>query len=487
MRLQELLSRLTVQSLREPVKEMNPEIRSLDYDSRRVKEGALFFAVEGARTDGHLYIDEALGRGAVAVASQREAPPGAATTVPWIQVEAVRPFMASLADRFYQQPSRRLQLVGITGTNGKTTTAFLVHSILEQQGPALLMGTVKTKVGKRQVESKRTTPEAVDIQETLAQAVQSGCAAGALEVSSHALFFHRVYQCRFPVALFTNLSHDHLDFHGSLERYFQVKCLLFQTDYNPGLKYAVLNADDPFTARIQLSPGTQSVTFGFSENSDVYPVDHKISLERTEVDLQFFDRRLSLSSPLAGEHNLYNIMSAATAASLLGVADEQICEGVARLDRVPGRFEKVEIGRPFTVIVDYAHTPHALENVLMLCRRVSKGRILCVFGCGGDRDRTKRALMGAIAVRHSDLALITSDNPRNEDPERIVAEIRAGIPAEASHYEVIVDRREAISKALKLARRGDLVLVAGRGHEPYQEIQGEEIRFDDREVIKEIH
>ena len=485
MRLQELLSKLTVQSLREPSKKMNPEIRSLDYDSRRVKDGSLFFAVEGATTDGHLYIDEALQRGAAAVASQRE--PAPESTVPWIQVEAVRPFMASVADRFYQQPSRRLQLVGVTGTNGKTTTAFLVHSILEQQGPALLMGTVKTQVGRRQVESKLTTPEAIDIQEILDQAVQAECCAGVLEVSSHALFFHRVYQCCFPVAIFSNLSQDHLDFHGSLEQYFQVKCRLFQTDYNPGLKYAVLNAEDPFAARIQLLPGAQPVTFGFSENSDVYPVAHKTSVEGTEVDLKFFNRRLSLSSPLAGEHNLYNIMSATTAASLLGVADEQIREGIARLERVPGRFEKVDIGRPVTVIVDYAHTPHALENVLRLCRQISQGRLLCVFGCGGDRDRTKRALMGAIAVRNADLAILTSDNPRGEDPDKIVLEIRAGIPAEASNHELIVDRREAITRALKVARTGDLVLVAGRGHETYQEIQGEKIRFDDREVIKEIH
>jgi len=484
MRLQELLSIQTVQSLREPRKRMNPEIRSLDYDSRRVKEGSLFFAIEGAQTDGHLYIGEALKKGAVAVASQQEPPPDPA--VSWIQTEEVRPFMASLAAHFYQHPSRQLQLAGITGTNGKTTTTFLIHSILECQGPSLLMGTIKTQVGEWQGESERTTPEAVDIQEILAQAVQSGCRTGVLEVSSHALYFHRVYRCSFPVAVFTNLSQDHLDFHGSLEEYFQVKCRLFQTAYNPGLKYAVLNGDDSQVVRIQLPPEVQSVTFGFSESSNVYPVAHKTSIEGIEADLQFFNRRLSLVSPLAGQHNLYNIMAAATAASFLGVTDEQICQGIARLDRVPGRFEKVDMDQPFSVIVDYAHTPHALENVLMLCRQLTQERVLCVFGCGGDRDRTKRAKMGTLAVSHADWAIVTSDNPRNEDPDKIVSEIRDGIPTDSSNYEIIVDRREAIARALQLAKKGDLVLVAGRGHETYQEVEGRKIRFDDREVVKSL-
>ncbi|MFQ5928647.1 MAG: UDP-N-acetylmuramoyl-L-alanyl-D-glutamate--2,6-diaminopimelate ligase [Acidobacteriota bacterium] len=485
MRLQELLSKVTVKSLGGPHSQMDPEIRSIEYDSRRVKNGSFFFAIEGTLTDGHLYLDEALQKGAAAVASEREAPAG--FPVPWIQVETVRAFLALLADRFYDYPSQRLQLAGVTGTNGKTTTAFLIHSILEQQSPALRLGTIKTKVGDWEVESGLTTPEAVDIQRTLAQALQSGCRTGALEVSSHALFLHRVYRCHFPVAIFTNLSQDHLDFHSSLEEYFQAKCLLFQSDYNPGLKHAVLNADDPFSARIQLPPHTHQVTFGFSENSEVHPLAHKTSVEGTEVDLKFFDQHLSLSSRLAGEYNLYNMMAAATAASLLGIPDDQIREGVARLRRVPGRFEKVEIGHLFTVIVDYAHTPNALENVLKLCRQLSRGRVLCVFGCGGDRDRAKRPLMGAIAVRDADLAIVTSDNPRYEDPEKIIQEIRVGIPAGFSNCEIIVDRREAIARALKLAQKGDIVLVAGKGHEAYQEIQGKRIRFDDREVIKEIH
>jgi UDP-N-acetylmuramoyl-L-alanyl-D-glutamate--2,6-diaminopimelate ligase len=485
MRLQKLISILPPESVRAPGEEMDPQIRSLDYDSRRVRKGSLFFAFKGEQTDGHLYIDQAIQKGAVAVVSSRAAPDG--VPVAWVQVEATRPNMGILAAQFYRHPSRRLQLVGITGTNGKTTTAFLTHSILERQSPALLMGTIKAKIGEWESESERTTPEAVDIQEILDRALKSGCTAGVMEVSSHALFFHRVYQCSFSVAVFTNLSQDHMDFHESLEEYFQAKCLLFQEHYNPGLRYAVINGDDPFAQRIELAPSVQRVTFGFSESNDVYPVFHETSLEGTRVDLKWFDRSLSLSSPLAGEHNLYNIMSAAIAASLVGVSDEQIGEGMEQMGQVPGRFERVDTKRRSTVIVDYAHTPHALENVLRLCRQLAPRRVICVFGCGGDRDRGKRPLMGAIAAYNADQVIVTSDNPRFEDPARIAQEIQEGIPEEATHCEVILDRREAIAAALEEAGEKDIVLLAGKGHEVHQHVQGKTIPFDDREVVKEIH
>ncbi len=463
---------------------MNPRIESLEYDSRQVQGNSLFFAVRGQVTDGHLYIDQALGKGSVAIVSEQEAPRDFPRA--WVQVPAIRPFMARLADRFYASPSARLELVGITGTNGKTTTAFLVHSILEQQGPSLLMGTIRTRLGAQQIDSVRTTPEAIDIQKTLARALESGCRRGAAEVSSHALFFRRVYQCRFPVAVFTNLSQDHLDFHPNLEEYFQSKCLLFDSDYNPGLRWAVLDADDPFSARIPLPSGVRQIKVGFSEECHVFPVTYRTSVEGTEAELKIFDRRLSLSSPLVGKHNLYNIMLAVAAATALEVPEAQIRDGVSQLTRVSGRFEKVEIERPFTVIIDYAHTPDALENVLELCRQFSDRRVLCVFGCGGERDRTKRPLMGNIAVRDSDLAIITSDNPRWEDPNRIIHNIQAGIPADANNYEIIANRRQAIARSLELAQPGDIVLVAGKGHEIYQETRGKRLPFDDREVVKEV-
>lgn len=484
MRLHKLLSKISIEPRTESTgKQTNPEIVSLEYDSRRVSRSALFFAIQGQVTNGHLYLKQALQKGAVAVASEQAAPSD--FPVPWVQVPAIRPFMASAADHFYGQPSKQLQLVGITGTNGKTTTASLGHSVLSQRSPALLMGTIKMVMGNTEAESERTTPEAIDIQRTLLQALRQGCRLGAVEVSSHALFLHRVYQCCFPVAVFTNLTQDHLDFHKTLEHYFQAKSLLFQPDYNPGIKYAVLNADDPFSERISLPAIVRSVTFGSSPDCDVYPLFHHTSIEGTVMDLSFFGRKLNLRSSLAGEHNLYNIMAAATASSLLGISDRQIQEGVAKLLGVPGRFEKVEVPQPFSVFVDYAHTPHALKNVLGLCRSLTGNRIICVFGCGGDRDPGKRPLMGELVMRHCDLAIITTDNPRWEAPEKIIEEIRAGIPATDSQYETIVDRKEAIVRALHLARAGDIVLVAGKGHETYQEAQGRRTHFDDREVVRE--
>ena len=482
MRLHKLLSKTSAR-LRSH-SEMDPEVCSLECDSRRLQENAFFFALAGAETDGHLYLDEALKKGAVAVASERSAPPH--FPVPWIQVPAARPFMATLADRFYNHPSQKLDLAGITGTNGKTTTAFLVHSILKQHSPALLMGTVKSVIGDEELQSELTTSESLDIQKRLAQAVERGCRGGAIEVSSHALFLYRVYGCRFRVAVFTNLTQDHLDFHKNMEEYFQAKRLLFQHPYNPGLQYAVVNADDSFSARLNPSPAVRTVTFGFSPASDVHPIAHNLSVQATNLELNLQGRKLSLESRLLGQHNVYNIMAASATACLLGISDDQIREGVGQLKSVPGRFEKIETGAAFTIIVDYAHTPHALESVLKLCGQLSTGRILCVFGCGGDRDRGKRAVMGALAARHADFLILTSDNPRWESPQQIIEEICTGIPADFTAYEAIVDRKEALSRALELAEKGDTVLIAGKGHETSQEIQGRKIHFDDRQIVREM-
>lgn len=484
MRLQELFAGLKVKWPDGPGKNMDLDIQSLEYDSRRVRSGSLFFAVSGLATDGHLYIDQALEKGARAIVSEREAPPD--FSVPWIRVDSIRALLALAAGRFYNHPSQHLKLVGITGTDGKTTTAFLVHSILEQDSPALLMGTIKTRVGKWEIDSVRTTPEAVDIQQTLARALEGGCRHGVMEVSSHALFLQRVYHCHFPVGVFTNLSQDHLDFHRDLDDYFGAKSLLFRAEYNPSLKYAVLNADDPFASRIEVPAGARRITFGFSESADAHPTHFETSLEGTRVELRFMGRTLSLHSPMPGRHNIYNILSAVASTAVLGLGDDQIRQGIACLSAVPGRFEKVQTGRPFTVIVDYAHTPRALENVLDLSRRLARGRIICVFGCGGDRDRGKRPAMGAIAARGADWAIVTSDNPRREDPEKIIDDIRRGIPEDARNYEVIADRRRAIARALEKAREEDIILIAGKGHETYQEIGQERIHFDDREVVQEL-
>ncbi len=482
MRLSSLLSAEGVRAFVSAVAEAgDPEIESLAYDSRQAETGSLFFAIQGFRSDGHLYLDQALKRGAVAVASERPAPDNCGFV--WIQVSCIRRSMASVADHFFGHPSSKLRLVGITGTNGKTTTAFLVHSIMSQGEPSLVMGTLGARLGGRNWSSERTTPESIDIQAILHQAIEAGCCRGVMEVSSHSLALNRVYGCRFPVAVFTNLTQDHLDFHRTRENYLQAKRLLFQSEYNPGLAWSVINHDDPASRRLR--PEGEAVTFGMTPEAQVRPLTRTTTVDGTRLELECRGRGLTLSSPLVGDHNLYNIMAAVAACHALGIPDEQICSGISSLDRVPGRFEKVDVDRDYTVVVDYAHTPDALENVLCLARGLTSNRVLCVFGCGGDRDASKRPRMGEIATRQSDWTILTTDNPRSEDPEAILRQIRAGIPPERSNFETITDRKEAIDRVVKLARTGDLVLVAGKGQEAYQEIRGVRIPFDDRETVRD--
>lgn len=458
-------------------------ISSLAYDSRDVKEGSLFFAIEGMVTDGHEFLDEAISRGAVAVASERKASSG--LPIRWIQVTSIRHFMARTANRFYGNPSQQLRLAGVTGTNGKTTTCYLIDSILKQISPSLRLGTIDTVTGGHKVKSRMTTPEAPDIQQALSSGIQQNCRYGVVEVSSHALHLQRVFECHFRVAVFTNLSQDHLDYHRNMEEYFGVKRQLFDQNHNPGIQYSVTNADDSYGRRLQELTQVKTFTYGSSKNSDIRLKRHNSDHEGLELELKFFERQLSLHSPLVGKHNLYNIMAAATACSLLGIEDEAIREGIRTLEKVPGRFEKAAIEASFTVILDFAHTPDALENVLDLAAEISQNRVICVFGCGGDRDRSKRPLMGRIAAEKADLAIVTSDNPRSENPTSIIKEIEEGIPGGATNFESILDRREAIQRALEVAEEGDLVLLAGKGHEIYQEIQGKKFHFDEREIIEE--
>ncbi len=484
MRLRELIDRVPPHRVwQKGIEAMNPDILELHYDSRQVEPGSLFFAFRGEKSDGHDFLPQACRRGAVAIASERPATHPLA--LPWIQVEAIRPYMALAAHEFHGRASGELDLIGITGTNGKTTTAYLVHSILGSESPALLVGTVQTVIGSRATASQRTTPEATDLQRLLRRAVGRGCRWGALEVSSHALAQYRTYQCRFPIAVFTNLSQDHLDFHGSMEAYLRAKSLLFQHDYNPGLKTAVLNADDPASGRIPI-PATVSVKrFSLEPGADAYPEILEESWRGLTMVVRLEGERVEISSPLVGRHNCQNILAAVLACRQLGLEADRIARGVARLASVPGRFERVDLDKPFGVFVDYAHTPDALENLLRLSRQITQGRVLCVFGCGGDRDRSKRSLMGQVASRLADSIFLTSDNPRGEDPHTIIEEIRAGV-ADSSDCRVLADRREAIAAALEAARPGDVVLIAGKGHETYQEIAGRKLEFDDRRVAREV-
>ncbi len=485
MRLRQLVSRLAPKiELEEIPSGSDPRIDSLAYDSRQVSPGALFFALEGTQTDGHEFIQAALRQGAVAVASSRPVPSG--LTVPWLRSSDTRALLALLATEFYRHPSRQLRLVGITGTNGKTTTAHLIHAVLGHDGPALLSGTINTTIGNRQRPSSLTTPEAVEIQSLLRKAWEAGCRSGVMEVSSHALSQKRVYGCHFPVAVFTNLSRDHLDYHGDMEEYLQAKLRLFQPDYNPGIENAVVNGDDPATRSLRFSNPVSVTRFGFSPDLEIFPQQCQTTIEGTFLRLSFFDRVLNLSSPLVGRHNAYNLMAAAAACSRLDVSNTDIQAGIGRLETIPGRFEKVELETPYTVVIDYAHTPAALESILQLCREVTPGRVLCAFGCGGDRDREKRPLMGRIAAQLADWVIVTSDNPRSENPQKIIEAVVAGIPASCSNFRAVVDRRAAIRAAVKMALPDDLVLVAGKGHETCQNVGGVRLEFDDRQVVREV-
>jgi UDP-N-acetylmuramoyl-L-alanyl-D-glutamate--2,6-diaminopimelate ligase len=482
MKLRKLLSGIPQDWIIETACDTDPEISDLAYDSRKVTEGSLFFAIRGTVTDGHRFLSDVQERGAAGVVS--ELAPRDDLALCWVRVGSVRRTMAILADRFNGSPSRAMKLVGVTGTNGKTTTAYLVHSILNTDSNAVMMGTVETVIGDSVTESKLTTPESVDIQHWLRRGLDAGCDSGVVEVSSHALFLDRAYGCRFQAAVFTNLTQDHLDFHTTLEDYFGAKQRLFDPSYNPGLEHSIINGDDPFGKRLlEVAPG--AVSFGLGTGHDVTVAGYRTSVEGTELEVHAFGRRIELKSSLVGRHNVYNILGATAACSAIGIEDSRIRDGLARLRCVPGRFEKVDLDRPFTVVVDYAHTPDALENVLRLARELNPRRLICVFGCGGDRDRGKRPLMGSIGIRGADIAIVTSDNPRTEDPDRIIDDIIEGVDNSSARVERITLRREAIRKALELAREGDLVLLAGKGHETYQDIGGRRIHFDEREIVRE--
>ena len=432
------------------------EVLDLAYDARAVVPGTLFFCVPGSRADGHEFAAVAVERGAVALVVERPVD----VSVPQLVVTSARAAMAVVAHEFFGRPSEELEVAGVTGTNGKTTTAHLLHAILAAAGrrPGLL-GTVEARVGGRTRMLERTTPEAIDLQRLFREMLDAGDRSCAMEASSHASELHRLDRVRFRVLVFTNLSQDHLDFHDTMERYFAAKRRLF--DGVP----AVVNVDDPWGRRLLDELGGTPLTFGFSEDAEVGPG----TLAGAELRLR-------------GRFNVLNALGAAAAARLLGIEPEAVKAGIEAVEGVPGRFEEVSEGQPFTVLVDYAHTPDSLETVLREARALAEGRVLCVFGCGGDRDREKRPLMGRVAGELADLAVVTSDNPRSEDPDTIIAEVVAGARGD---LVVEPDRRAAIEAAVEAARPGDVVVVAGKGHEQGQEAGGVVLPFDDREVARE--
>ena len=468
-------------------------VTAVTYDSRQAGPGAVFVALRGVNADGASFAREALNRGAVAVVSEAGAPTD--VTRPWIQVPDARLSLAALAATLYDNPSEELTLVGITGTNGKTTTSYLLTSIFEAaEIKCGRIGTVGYRVGEREFEASRTTPEAPDLQRMLREMVDSGCGACVMEVSSHALTLRRADRLHFAAAVFTNLTRDHLDFHRDMEAYFVAKRRLAELLPETGI--AVTNLDDP-RGRDFAAAAHRPVTYAIDAAADVRPGPLTFSIEGLRFDVRTPRGTLRLTSPLVGRPNAYNILAAAAAAMALDIPFSAIEKGIASLNNVPGRFQVVSTAADdVRVVVDYAHTDDALKNLLETARPLSAGRVITVFGAGGDRDRTKRPLMGAVAARLSDLVVITSDNPRSEDPNQIIDEIKRGIvipanrtppgatPAKSTPHIAIVDRKAAIERAVRDAAAGDLVLIAGKGHEKYQVIGDKTLPFDDVEVAR---
>jgi UDP-N-acetylmuramoyl-L-alanyl-D-glutamate--2,6-diaminopimelate ligase len=456
------------------------------HDSRRVARGAVFVALLGLKANGAIFAPQAIAAGASAVVA--EVPPAADVSVPWIVVGDARLALAWLSAEFFGHPSREMKVVGITGTNGKTTTAFLTSAMLDAAGIRCgLMGTVTYRIGDRAFDATRTTPEAPDLQSFMHDMVDEGCGACVMEVSSHALALKRVDGIQFAAAVFTNLTRDHLDFHTDMEDYFAAKRRLFEM--LPDDAPAVINADDPRSASLA-EVVTRPVTYGINRPADVSPGPLSYTLSGLDFDIRTPRGVVRVRSTLVGRPNVYNILAATGTALEIGVPREAIEDGLRRLPGVPGRFEVVSSDADdVTVVVDYAHTDDALRNLLETARPMATRRLITVFGAGGDRDRTKRPLMGMVAARLSDVVVITSDNPRSEDPARIIEEVKRGADAETrqSHASVVteVDRREAILQAVRSAASQDVVLIAGKGHEKYQEIGGRRFPFDDIEVARE--
>jgi UDP-N-acetylmuramoyl-L-alanyl-D-glutamate--2,6-diaminopimelate ligase len=469
----------------------NPTVSGLEYDSRRIRPGDVFVALRGQSTDGNRFIDRAIGSGSVAVVTDSAAEP-LRDGVAWAQVESARQALARLSANFYGSPGDALAITGITGTNGKSTTAFLVESILRVAGrTSALIGTIEYHVAGETLPAPHTTPESLELNRIFRQALERGATEVVMEVSSHALAQQRVEGMHFDVAVFTNLTRDHLDYHRTMDEYFRAKQSLFTSGEAAPPRVAVLNLDDASGKRlVALSREQHSevLTYGL-EGGDFRAAKLESRADGTHFELVTPQQPIAIFSPLIGRMNVYNLLAAAAAAWGRGLQPGEIARGLAAQARVPGRFERIEGSQPFTVIVDYAHTDDALRNLTQLARefvRAGGGRVLTLFGCGGDRDRNKRPLMGEAAGRSSDLVVLTSDNPRSEDPLAIMNDAAVGLQRSGAKYRMEPDRRAAIRLILAQAEPGDIVLVAGKGHERLQVGASGAIAFDDREVAREL-
>lgn len=461
------------------------EIHGLSYTSKKIQPGFLFAALKGERTDGIRFIQEALDKGATAILSEEPAPPDFPLT--WIQVRDAREALALCSANFYSHPSKKVKVVGITGTKGKTTQTYLLEAILKKARflPGVI-GTISYRFPDKEMPAERTTPEAPDLQKMFAEMLKRGATHCVIEVSSHALELKRVLGIEFDVVVFTNLSGEHLDYHHSMENYYEAKKKLFLANQNKK-RMAVINSDDPWGKKLISEIPLGVITYGLEPSAIIRGEKFTLSREGVELTVRFPGGTLPLRSSLLGRPNLYNILAATSVALTLNVPHPAIREGISSLEGVPGRFEKITNSLGINIFVDYAHTDDALRNLLETVQAQYPRRIILVFGAGGDRDRTKRERMGRVAGDLADWSIITSDNPRSEDPLAIIAEIENGIKKTGENkYEICPDRREAIKRALSLGREGDYILVAGKGHEDYQIIGHTIIPFNDAEVIKEL-
>lgn len=472
-------------------------IETVTHDSRKVIPGTLFFCLPGAHVDGHDFAVEAARRGAVAVVIEKDVPELSANDITIIKVSDSRAAMQVIVPCFFDYPGHKLRMIGVTGTNGKTTTTYLIRTILREAGHKVgLIGTIQTLIDDKVLPVKNTTPDVIELQQTLAEMVAAGVEYAIMEVSSHALVLNRVAGCEFDVGIFTNMTQDHLDFHQTVEKYTEAKAELFrrlsQSNSTKKGKTAVINFDDNAGAIMAKYSTCPVISYAINKDAALTATNVDVKATGASFDIKGSFGIMKLNLAITGMFNVYNVLAAVGAALAEGVKPETVKKALEKFTSVPGRFELVQAGQSFSVIVDYAHTPDGLENVLTTAKQLAKGKIIVVFGCGGDRDRTKRPIMGGLAIKYGDIVIATSDNPRSEDPEKILADIEVGIKATlvkdgaSKMYEVIPDRRQAITKAIKLAESQDIVLIAGKGHETYQILKERTIDFDDRQVAREV-
>ncbi len=458
----------------------NKEINKIEYDSKKIEKDDIFVAINGYKDNGIKYIDEAIEKGACAIVYQDEIEKR--ENITYIKVEDSRIALAIMSATYYGNPARKLKIIGVTGTKGKTTTTYMIRDIMLASGKKIgMIGTICNTYGSVKEESIRTSPESLDLQALLARMVEAGMEYVVMEVSSHALALNRVYGIRFIVGVFTNLSEDHLDFHGTMDNYLKAKAKLFEMS-----DFAIINGDDIYAPRLLKMINIKKATYGLDNAVDLTATDIRVNPSYVEFKMYVNKMLETIRINIPGRFTVYNALAAIGVCSLFGAQMDAICGALGAL-RVPGRNEVIDLNKTFTVIVDYAHTPSSLEAILSSAKKYTKGRIICVFGCGGNRDKEKRAMMGEIAGRLADFTVITTDNPRDENPGKIIADIESGIKQTRGLYKCIENRRQAIKFAMRIAWKSDVVIIAGKGHETYQEVEnGKKLYFDDREIVRKL-